>query len=310
MLLPSTLHSWDKIWIVAPSMPPNWTKLKEPFDKGIAWLENHWFVVKIGKHVFSETFWYMADPKQKADDINTMFADPSIKMVMSAIWGNTANTVLKYIDYKIIRSNPKIFMGISDITVLLNAIQTKTNMITFHGNDLLMWWWWEIDTYIKQQFTKTLIKGELGIMEKNSTRKTIQWGKGQWDLVGWNIKCLLKLAGTEYRPDMKNKILVIEDYASKPEELARMVNQLKQLNVFDQISWILIGYIYGLQTQKSPWQLEDIILQYLWKNYTSLPIVKCDDFGHNCSNTILPIWAGVLLDADNATLQFTKAYIS
>ena len=154
-MIPMRLGKGDAIGIVSPSMPVT-QELDGQFKKGIEFLESLGFDIVIGEHVYSTTLEYTASPQEKAEDINRMFADEAIKAIICSQGGVTANACLPYLNWNGIREYPKIFLGISDITVLLNAIHHKTGLVTFHGNDV-MWGFGRNPTmYDKQEFLARL----------------------------------------------------------------------------------------------------------------------------------------------------------
>ena len=219
-MIPKRLKVGDTIGIVSPSGPVN-EELKHQFDKGIDFLKNLGFKVKIGKNALSNSLKYSATPQEKADDMNAMFADDEIKAVICSQGGANANSILPLLDFEIIKNNPKIFLGISDITVLLNAIYQKTGLVTFHGNDIMWGFGTEHTDYDEQEFKDRLIEGKIGEIKHNSEWGCIRDGVAEGVLIGGNLNCLNKLVGTEYLPDFKDKILLLEsfDESNSPDDV-------------------------------------------------------------------------------------------
>ncbi len=135
-MIPMRLKAGDAVGIVSPSTPVT-GELEGQFRRGVEFLESLGLRPVIGEHVRSNTLGYAASPQEKSEDINRMVADTSIKAIMCSQGGATANACLPYLNWDAIRDNPKIFLGISDITVLLNAIHHKTGLVTFHGDDVM-----------------------------------------------------------------------------------------------------------------------------------------------------------------------------
>jgi muramoyltetrapeptide carboxypeptidase len=135
-IIPQKLTKGDTIGVIAPSEPIS-PEQEQKLKAGCAYLEKIGFTIHLGTYLRPEKFDDANTPKRKAKDINDMFADRSINGIICAQGGETANTTLPFIDWSIVEKNPKIFLGLSDITVLLNAIYKKTNLIAFHGNDIL-----------------------------------------------------------------------------------------------------------------------------------------------------------------------------
>lgn len=303
--IPSVLNWGDTIGIVSPSTPVNKEQSRQ-FHKGIEFLESLGFHTVLGKHVYSTTLGYAASPQEKARDINHMFADQSIQAIFCAQGGATANACLPYLRWDTIRENPKIFVGISDITVLLNAIHHKTGLVTFHGNDI-MWGLGRNPTkYDKQAFISTLMDGNIGeIPASRERRKTVRSGSAVGKLLGGNLHCLLKLAGTPYFPDFHQAILFVEDIGVTSEDCDYLFQQLKQIGVFDQIQGALVGYVDGMQnSEKGAIPMEDVLLQTSAEY--DFPILKVEDFGHNCPNAMLPVGGMLRLNADRRLIEVVE----
>ncbi|MBU1932253.1 LD-carboxypeptidase [Patescibacteria group bacterium] len=293
-MIPKKLQIGDTIGIVSPSGAVS-KELENQFDKGVDFLKNLGFKVRIGKNALSNTLKYSASPQEKADDINSMFADSEVKAIICSQGGANSNSILPLLDFAVIKDNPKIFLGISDITVLLNSIYQKTGLITFHGNDVMWGFGAEHTEYDEQEFIDRLVKGKIGEVKHNSEWKCIREGTAEGILIGGNLNCLNKLAGTEYLPDFEAKILLLEtfDESNAPEDVEAELSRLKQMGVFEKIKGLWIGYY----NHKSKIPYEEIVMNVV-KDY-DFPILKCDDFGHNTPNTTIPIGARIKIDAIN-----------
>lgn len=301
------LEKNDKIGIISPSNPIT-EDLIPQLNKGVDFLKGMGFDVVIAKNALSNTLGYSATPEEKAEDINIMFKDPSIKAIICSQGGATANICLPLLDWEIIRRNPKIFLGISDITVLLNAIYSKTGLITFHGNDVAWGFGKDPKTYDKQEFIDRLVNSRIGLINNNGERVTIRSGTATGRLLGGNLGCLLKLAGTPYFPDFEESILFLESYGFSPEGCYCNFMQLEQLGVFDQVKGIIVGYIYDEKSKERTIHMEDI-LERVTSKY-QLPILKVNDFGHNCSNTVIPVGAKVELNSDEKTIEILEECVT
>lgn len=294
IMIPKRLQIGDTIGIVSPSGAVTKETMNQ-FNRGIDFLKNFGFKVKVGKNALSNTLKYSATPQEKADDLNSMFADIEIKAIICSQGGDNSNSILPLIDFKIIKNNQKIFLGISDITVLLNAIYKETGLVTFHGNDVMWGFGAKHTDYDEQEFKDRLIEGKIGEVKHNSEWKCIRNGVAEGVLIGGNLNCLNKLAGTKYLPDFEAKILLLEsfDESNPPEKVEAELYRLKQMGVFEKIKGLWIGYY----NHKSKIPYEEIVMNVV-KDY-EFPILKCDDFGHNTPNTTIPIGIKIKLDATN-----------
>lgn len=295
-MIAKRLNKGDKIGVVAPSTPVTEDRLQQ-FSSGLKFLEDLGFEVVVGSHVYANTWGYAASPQEKADDINQMFADGSVDAIICAQGGVTANACLHHLDWQIIEQNPKVFLGISDITVLLNALYARVGLVTFHGNDV-MWGFGRTPTqYDRQEFVARLMEAQIGAVNRIGGRETVRSGVAEGTLLGGNLPCLLKLAGTPYLPDFTASVLFVEALDIAPQECDHMFHQLKHMGVFDGVQGVVIGYIDGLQNDESAVaQMEDVLLN-ITAEY-DFPVLKVNDFGHNCPNTVLPVGGRVKIDAD------------
>ena len=295
-MLASRLKQGDRLGVVAPSSPVT-PDTDDQFARGVSYLEGLGFEVVAGRHVRSTTLGYCASPQEKAADITAMFADDSIAGIICAQGGATANACLPFLSWSTVRAHPKVFMGISDITVLLNAFYAATGLVTFHGNDLLWGFGRHPTDYDRDAFVRTLMDGRPGTIEPNGERRTVRAGSGEGVALGGNLRCLLKLAGTPYWPDTAGAVLFLEAVDVTSETCDCMVRQLGQMGVFETLNGVVVGHVDGLQQDAGARQLEDVLLTATAGH--GFPILKVDDFGHNCPNAVLPIGARVRVDADH-----------
>ena len=160
-LLPEKLKPGDVIGIVSPSEPV-YAEQEVHYAAGAAWLERQGFAVREGNYVRVAPSGEVPTAAQKAEDLNRMFADPEVKAIICSQGGDSAQECLPYIDWNCIRQHPKIFTGISDITVLLNAIYQETGLVTFHGNDVVWGFGRKPQEYDRSEFIDRFVEGAIG----------------------------------------------------------------------------------------------------------------------------------------------------
>lgn len=290
-MIPNKLEIGQTIGILSPSDPIEDEEDKQ-FNAGIQSLEGLGFKIIKGNHLNPRS------PQEKAEDIHSLFSNKEVHAIICSQGGDSAEEALPHINWETIKHNPKIFSGISDITVLLNAITHKTGLVTFHGNDIKWGFGRNPTAYDKREFVERLIEGKIGEVNLNRESKTIRKGVVRGKLLGGNLHCLLKLAHTEFWPNFENSILMLEAYHLTEEACLKHFEELKKLRVFDKVKGVIIGFIYGMQIENpESEQMEDILLQFT-KDY-DFPILKVNAFGHNCPNTPLPIGCRVELNADD-----------
>ena len=324
-MLAKRLRAGSRVGVVAPSSPVT-PETKGQLASGISFLQGLELEVVVGEHVFWTTLGYSASPLEKAADINAMFADDAIDGIICAQGGATANACLPYLSWPTIRTHPKVFMGMSDITVLLNAIHATTGLVTFHGDDVL-WGFGRTPTdYDRGELVRTLLAGRPATIAANGERRTIRGGRCEGIAVGGNLRCLLKLAGTPFLPETDGAVLFLEAVGASCEDFDYQFHQLEQMGVLGKISGAVVGHVdglpdddglpqvegrpqvEGLQGGTGPTTMEDVLRTVGADR--DFPILKVNDFGHNCPNTVLPIGARVRVDADRQTIEQVEAFIA
>lgn len=304
-MLANKLKYGDTIGVVGVSNSLSLDNKFNDLKKAEEFLINKGFKIKFGKHVKEDYFGACGTIEQKAEDFMNMFKDTEVKAIICLQGGETCNTFLDLLDYDEIKKHPKILMGYSDITVLLQTIHKKTGLITFSGPNFLSF---SLD-YAEEQynvFEDAFINKKLNKFN-DGIKNVIRIGTAKGKIIGTNLACMMYLIGTEYMPDMKDTILFIESYRTSINECQRRFAHLKQVGIFDKIKGIIIGYNYDLQKSGNKYpQMEDILLEYT-KEY-NFPIIKCNDFGHKIVNSIIPIGADV--NIDNNKVQIIETFLN
>ncbi len=283
-ILPSKLNIGDTIGVVAPSSPIIGDNIEE-LNKAKEIVEKSGFKVKYSKNLFSNINVYCSTAKEKAEDINEMFADKNVQMIWCAKGGNNSNSTFEYLDYELIRQNPKIICGYSDITSLTNIITEKTGLVTFSGTNFKTIATDETDFSYKQALSR-FVDGSLEFGPENEEYVTIQEGKAEGELIGGNLFLTRGMIAGKYSLDFTDKILFLEELgpATEPEECNNFLYYMKQNGVFDKIKGLWIGNY----EHESGISLEKIIMDVLDGKY-KFPIIKSNNFGHIERKTVIPI---------------------
>ncbi len=304
---PRRLRPGAVFGVVAPSTPVG-PQQDAQLRQGIAVVRELGFAVRLAPGLTGASLGFAASGAEKGADLNALFADPAIDAILCAQGGMTANACLPHLNWDLIRANPKIVIGISDITVLLNAITTRTGLITFHGDDLLWGLGRTTTAYNRGEFLAAYTEGRLGPIPANRARASLRGGVAEGRLWGGNLTALLKLAGTPYWPDLRGALLFLEDIDLAPDRCDCALTQLEQMGVFEQIAGAVIGYVDGQDGVLPPEHTLGGSLLRLTVGQ-SYPILKTEDFGHNCPNTVLPVGARARLDADGLELSLLEPYV-
>lgn len=300
-MLARKLKVGDTIGVIAPDKALKSTD-KKYLENATKYFESLGLKVKYGKYLFSDEEYCVGTPKERAEDLNKMFSDEEVKAIFTVKGGDMANGILPYIDFENIKNNPKIFLGMSDITVLLCAINKMTGLITFHCQDYIWFGKEEVTDYDKNEIVDKLFNAKETIIPyENREFFNFENQEISGKLYGTNVRCLLKLIGTPYMPELTETILFLEGYHSNIIEWNTMLEQYNQMNALD--NGIVFGYIYELQyTEKNKYN----IVEELKKINSNIPIVKTNDFGHRHANAILPIGAEVKINAKGKTITVSK----
>lgn len=305
MIRPIRLKPGDRIGIVSPSEP---VTLKRNLKNGIKVLEEMGFQVVLGKNVFKKHGIYMAGTdEERVSDFNKMFKSPKIKGVFCSMGGFSSNRLLDFIDYGAIRKHPKVFMGFSDITVLLNAIHQKTGLVTFHGENVEYGFSRGFEgryRSTKEYFEKAvMVNKPIGSISPIwGPIKILKKGEAEGALVGGNLSVLTTLVGTEYEPDWEDKILFWEEFKDTPQDIDFHLTHLRLRGVFDKISGMVIGRLrqcdfpYWLRKseKRNGLSIRKIVLE-ICKDY-EFPIIMNVPFGHVHPQIVLPIGARAKID--------------
>ena len=300
-MLANKLKIGDTIGVIAPDKALKNKDIKY-LENATKYFESLGLKVKYGKYLFSEDNYCAGTPKERAKDLNNMFSDKEIKAIFTVKGGDMVNGILPYIDFENIKNNPKIFLGMSDITVLLCAINKMTELITFNCQDYIWFGKDEVTDYDKNEIIEKLFNGNKKI-NPYGERKFYEFNKEEvkGKIYGTNARCLLKLLGTPFMPDLKDAVLFLEGFHSNIIQWNVMLEQYNQMNAFNRA--VVFGYIYQLQQIE---ENEKMIVDELRKINSSVPVVKTNDFGHMHANSIIPIGAEVIINANNQSIVVSE----
>lgn len=313
-MIPKALQKGDTMGIIAPSNP-NTKDRTYLLDNAIKKFESLGLNVILSKNCFNIDKYGVSggEPQERADDLNEMFSNPNVQAIYCSHGGSTANQILSLIDYELIKKNPKIFLGMSDIDVLHLAINKKTGLVVFNGSDPKSGRGLDLDfDYTWKCFQDRMIHKSKEIL-LSSKRTCVRSGIAEGKLIGCNLSTILKLAGTSYFPDFEGSILFLEGYYEDTRRVIFKLQQLKEIGVFDKIKGVVIGYVYGFQDEEIAKKndvkvkYEDIVLD-LTKEY-DFPILKTNDFGHRNPNCFLPIGAKVKINASKKEIEITEDFL-
>ena len=246
--------------------------------------------IKISKSNSLQWGPFAGTPQERADDLHRMFADPDIDAIMCARGGYGANRVLPLLDYDLIRKNPKIFIGYSDITAYLTSITQKTNLVTFHGPMLTTY----KKSWINYNYNlmNMVLTGENNInIEPPESLKTriLKDGTTSGPLWGGNMSLLINRLGTSDALNTNGVILFLEDIDEYLYSFERMLVQMRTSGMFDQINGLIVGELEDIRDQEVRFgrNTDEIILDICGD--LDIPIVSNFPCGHGKYQATLPI---------------------
>ncbi len=283
------LSKGSKVGIVACSngyLISHEGKLKRLLDT----LDQMGFVPILSNCIFTSEGVFNGTPSQKARELMSMFVNEEIEAIFDISGGNLANEVLEYLDYEMIRKHMKPMFGYSDVTCILNAIYSKTGgqMYLYQVRNLMYG-----DEILQQDnFLQTFIFGKDHLLTY-----PVEWVQGnhmEGIVCGGNIRCLLKLAGTEYFPDLENKILVLESNSGTPEAIVSMFQQLKMMGVFQKVSGIILGTFTQMEQEQYCPDVVQLLLRVIGES--TIPIAKTSWIGHGIDSKAVPIGSKLIVD--------------
>ena len=306
-MIPNKLQYGDEIRVIAPSSSLSrvW---ETAYDKALSYLTDKGFKVTFSKNSREMNEFKSSSIKSRVDDIHEAFSDKNVKMIITAIGGFNVNQILPYLDYELIKANPKILCGYSDITALLHAIYVKTGLVTYHGPHFSTFGF-DVETeYTEAYFFDLLMKNdEIVIKESNTSGEyfVIQEGTCEGNIIGGNLCTLNLLQGTPYMPDLNEKVLFIEDDNIMGDyfvyEFDRNLQSLLQVCGTDTIKGIVFG-----RFDESCKLDKDVIRKIIQDKISAdIPVIFGVDFGHVLPMITFPIGGKVKISAKVNYLRIT-----
>ena len=317
IIKPPKLNPGDTIGLITPA-----SSLFEPHQTLIEATEkitNLGFKVKTGKHIFKKWGYLAGTDEERVEDIHDMFADDEVMAVIAIRGGYGSGRLLNMLDFDLIRKNPKIIMGYSDITSLLIGIHQMTGLVTFHGPVAVSTFTEYTRKYMFAALTGTTPVGEIEDAPFSSNLQTtnrvwtINGGKSEGILTGGNLTLIAASLGTPYEIDTRDRILFVEETNEEPYDFDRMLTQLVNAGKFDQCR----GVVFDRMEKVKPASLspgfdttlskEDILLDRM-KKY-KMPVCLGLSLGHVADKPVLPLGVMAGLNADTGRISLLETAV-
>jgi len=338
IIKPKKLEKGDTIGIVSPSsgladLAPH------RLDNAIKFLKDKGFKIKEFPTTRKRSGWESASAEERAKDLMEAFEDEGVKAIVCSIGGNTANKILKYLDFDKIKNNPKIFCGYSDASVIHYALNTQANLVTFYGPCMMVQFgeYPETLSYTWEHFLKATsgIIGEikaserwtdeiLNWFEKEDLKrprelkenKGFEWlrkGEATGKIIGGCISSIVHLRGTKFWPEHKDRILLVEipegqefDQGEPVEVVDAILADLELSGVFRDIKGLIIGRPFRYDKEQIN-DLKRVVLENT-KDY-NFPILFNVDIGHTDPQITIPLGVEVKIDSNKNTFNIEESGI-
>lgn len=326
-IFPKALAPGDTVMVVAPA---------KYLDKGRVTLakkrlEEMGFVVRMQDNIFRKKGFLGGTDDERAAELMAAFKDPQVKAILPGTGGYGTTRILDKLDYDVIRHNPKILVGFSDITGLHIGINQKTGLVTFHS-PLPEWglgidqnlspfagkWFWRAILASKYAGAdgpgySIITRPEAGRADDQKLFKdvpapmTMHGGKGRGRLIGGNLSVVHAMMGTSYEIQTDGKILFLEDVGEAPYRVDRMLNTLRLAGKFEHVTGVILGQ-FSARKEEAQWDddesIDDVLKDFFGK--LNVPVVTHFPLGHIRYNATLPEGAMAELDADAQTLRILE----
>ena len=288
----------DQVGIVAPAGPVD----REFLEKGLKVLRSMKLEPVLGKHLFSQRGYLAGKDEDRADDLMSMFENQDVKAILCARGGYGANRLLPLLKPAIIRKNPKILVGASDITLLLLYLAKKCSLVAFHGPMIGGNFGQYGMKKTKKQFHDLLTDQPAGKTLVSAQAHVLRPGVGKGEITGGCLTLLCRSLGTPYEVQTRGKILLIEDVNEPPYKIDGMLWQLKAAGKFRDVKGIVLGEMIDCRTKKSG---NGVMADYYHEMFDGLkiPIVTNFPIGHGREMWTLPFGVPATLDAEAKTIQ-------
>ncbi|OGU76114.1 MAG: hypothetical protein A2V93_08845 [Ignavibacteria bacterium RBG_16_34_14] len=305
---PPRLKEGDSIALVTPGSYISEKELEDCIKN----LHSLGFNTVYNKSVLNKIGYFSGNDKQRTEELMEMFSRKDVDGIMCARGGYGCSRILPFLDYEIIKNNPKVLIGYSDVTALLYGIYSKTGLICFHG---------PVGISIFNEFSTNYLKDVLisphkrlvlisGPEGNGSEPVTIRSGKAEGELIGGNLSVIVSLIGTEYDIDTENKIIFLEETTEEPYRIDRMLTQMLMSGKFKGAAGIALGVFDDCEPKKEDPSFENSfsLMEVLFDRLSglSIPVIYGLSFGHIKNKFTLPFGINAELNADEKKLTLIE----
>lgn len=311
LLKPKKLAKGDLIGLISPASSPDDL---EKIGKAVKYFESIGYRVIVGKNVGKYRGYLAGTDDERLTDLHEMFKNKDVKAIICLRGGYGTGRILDKINYNLIKKNPKIFVGYSDITALHAAIYTKTGLVTFAGPMAAVDFYENPSSFTEKHFWDLLTNNKkIGKIENPNSENfyTLNKGRGEGRLFPANLTVLVSIIGSDYFPNIKDTVWVFEDIDEPPYRIDRMFNQLRLNKVFKQSKGIILGRFvncYESDKTKKTLTLNEVITDYF--SELKIPILYNIKHGHISDNITFPVGVKTKVNASRGFIEITENAVS
>jgi muramoyltetrapeptide carboxypeptidase len=295
VLIPPPIKAGELVGVVATSGPP----VPELLTQGVRFFEEKGLSVREGCYVRECNDYLAGEDSQRCQDLNSMLRDPEIRAILFARGGYGVMRLLDSIDHAAIVTDPKILLGMSDVTALQLSLYAHCGLVTFAGPMIAGQIAAGLDSLSEESLLAALtepLSMRDRVIEFDDSMRILRPGKAAGSLVGGCLSLVTSLLGTRHCPEFAGTILFLEDVNEPPYRIDRMLTQLKLAGILDSVNALILGYFLGQKSEDLVPEAERILLELIGDR--SIPVVSKVPHGHTLPNVTLPHGLPVRLDTE------------
>ncbi len=316
IIKPRKLSEGDTIGLIAPGSPIS----KEDLEESIESVESLGFKPYYTDTILDKYGYLGGKDKDRAEDINHMFANPDVDGIVCARGGYGCNRILPMLDYEMIRNNPKVLVGYSDITALLYALYAQAGLVSFHGPvGISTFNEFSVD-YMKRLLTTSDKNYDLVSADEDQEKDdeaykiyTVSEGAAEGELIGGNLTIAASLLGTPYDVDYKNKIVFLEDIGEEPYRIDRMLTELLLAGKLQDAAGVALGvFVDCAVDEEDPEYENSLSLKQVFEDRLGslgIPVIHGLSFGHITNKFTLPFGTKAKLDTNKEAITLLESSV-
>jgi muramoyltetrapeptide carboxypeptidase len=300
---PNALKPGDTVAVVAPAAAIERAHL----ERGVNMLGSMGYRVKVSERALARSGILAGDDRERASELREYFADPEVKAIFSARGGYGCGRLLPLLDFKAMAGTPKIFVGFSDATFLLNALVDLAGMVSFHGPMVAMDFARGLSPRALEHM-QGLLSGKLERFELEA-HETMHPGRAEGEVIGGCLSVLVATIGTPFEPRFDGRILFLEDTGEKAYRIDRMLVQLRQSGALKRLAGIVFGAIRAIDGDE---QETRMIARFASEQTANLgcPVLYGVEAGHGTENFTIPFGVTARIESGARRIIFTEPAVT